>query len=171
MATDYFEQALKIAEGGRDQYEIAQIRGNLGNVALSRGDYDMALRRYYGSIEEYKKLPSALSAAARTGIVGVRMNIATALRFRGEYDLSVSTYRSVLRETQMLGLKLSFAEAISNLAEIYVVKRDYQQAAKLYRDADIYFAKVHFTPGLSAAALNIGYIDHQQSKYADADRF
>lgn len=113
QAFRYTQQYLALAEKQNNLVEMAQARFYMGNIHISRSEYDLALLYYMQAVEYFEETgDSAKIASVYNGIGAVYEN-------NGNDSLSLHYYQRSQQISESLGDKRRSGLALNNMANIY----------------------------------------------------
>ena len=118
----------------------ARMRGNLGWVALIRGDYGQA-RAFF---EECLSLSSA--SGDELSVVNHWSNLALVALFEGDADRAEASARRVLERFRTRGDKRLAAESLHTLSGVAARRGDSLRAGRLLGAAEGILADIHVPP-------------------------
>jgi predicted ATPase len=118
--------ALELVKGTWTTEEALALQ-NIGNVYLSKKDYDKALEEYEKSLEIRQKINDEL------GIGACLNNIALVHYGKEEYDSALEYLEKSLEIAKKLGDQESMASTLNNIGAIHQMKGDLAKA-KIYYD-------------------------------------
>ncbi len=118
--------ALELVKGSWTAEEALALQ-NIGNVYLSKKEYDKALGQYEKSLEIREKIGDEL------GIGACLNNIALVHYGKGDYESALKYLEKSLEISKKLGDHESSASTLNNIGAIYQNKGDFAKA-KIYYD-------------------------------------
>jgi serine phosphatase RsbU (regulator of sigma subunit)/tetratricopeptide (TPR) repeat protein len=160
---DYHNKALKIWETLGDNLGQAKELGNMAIAEWSQGDYTPATDHCLQSIRLYEKAGDAF------GVEVSQMTLGNIYLDQKNYDESLKCYQDALKgNVQNKYSELFNAQLMSNIANIYNVKGDYEKAIPNYQAVLPIFEKAGRLKDKSVVLNNIGTIYENQKKYDEA---
>lgn len=125
-AAELWEQAY-----GPEDARVGRVLNNLGLVSQDLGDYAQAVINYRKSLAIQEKAGDSPSLAA------VLQNLASAMQEQGGLDDALPLYRRAIAMYERIGQGESAGagQAISNLAVLSLLRKDYAAAGPLYQRA------------------------------------
>jgi tetratricopeptide (TPR) repeat protein len=123
-ATYFFSRAQEEATDDNDMATVGRCANNLGIIANMQGDYRRAVRAYTRAIAAYEQ------ANYGRGVAETRHNLGIACREQGELDRALEIAEQAVREAERLGDRQLQAQAVAGLAEIRVVRGEYELAIR-----------------------------------------
>src|SRR5262249_54359080 len=129
-ATRLYEASLAIHREIGNQWGIALVLNNLGEVCGRQGDFAQARRLQEDSLMLRRALGHPLNIAYSLSSLG------DTARRQGEYGAARAYHRESLEQLQELGHKSGIVDALESLAALETTESQPQRAAKLLGAAE-----------------------------------
>ncbi len=142
----------------------ATLLGDLGNIAISRGDLELAGQRYSESLEINRKLDRLEGEAICLGNLGI------VSKKRGDLDSAEEYYRRALEIDRRLGRLNGQATQLGNLGNIASARGELDTAEQYYREALEIDRSIGRLEGQAAHIGNLGLIYLQRGDQNEAER-
>lgn len=126
MAKEFYLRSLPLSEALGDYDALGTVSVNLGEIYLAEGSDSAALSYLEKALDIYKE--------SATGNVPYALNaIGKVYAFRGEYKTAINYHTQAFELAESNAAVLEMAQAISELAEIEIVKENFNLAIKYYK--------------------------------------
>jgi signal transduction histidine kinase len=164
LATEYFEEALKIRQVLNDDEGMASVFNNMGTMYMDMGNFDEALQKLLSASTIYEKLDD------KDGLASSFENVANLLdetrRYRDaiRYNLqSLEIYQEIGEPAMIAQCQFNISERYKNIGEFEAALGYGQAALKYYRDVKDWEGE--------ALMLNlIGVIYQEMKEFALAEK-
>jgi predicted ATPase/class 3 adenylate cyclase len=133
-------ESVRLCQEAGDEIMAARVRGNLGWVALIRGDYGQARALF----DECLRLANV--AGDELSVVNHWSNLALVALFEGDADRAEASARRVLERILARGDKRLAAESLHTLSAVAARRGDFLRAGRLLGAAEGILANIHVPP-------------------------
>jgi len=178
-ALNFYDKSLRIQEAIGDKYGIARTLNNTGSIYDSQGDYSKALEYYLKSLKIKEEIGD------KSGIAYSLNNIGTIYQFQGDPFVTASKEEAIssgiqkaleyhqrsLKIREEIGDKFGATISLSNIAAIYLSKKEMQKALEFYERSLKIREDIGDKNGITTSLNNIGLIYLSQKKYDVALRY
>jgi|WetSurMetagenome_2_1015567.scaffolds.fasta_scaffold47493_1 tetratricopeptide (TPR) repeat protein len=168
IAFDNFNQALTIYEKTNNLKGCARTYRDIGLLNNKKGLSTIAIENLDKSIELYESISDLNGCAASLGYLGV------IYKDMGFLDKSLNIHEKVLKiYNEMKGQdnEDAISRTKSNIAVIYRMQTNFQDAEKIHREVLKFYSKSNDLRGISQEYSNIGVIKRHLGQLDDAERF
>jgi tetratricopeptide (TPR) repeat protein len=164
LATNEFNQALKIARQLDRKRMIAEIILEMGKVQANLGKFDLALKQY----QESMALRRAMNDQQAVG--DALIDFGNVYGNTGRLDQALTAFNDSLR-IQREQKNYNYERVVlSNIGAVYTIRNDHQTALTFYENALAAGEKIN-NPGYKANALyNVGETQIRLGRYAEAEK-
>jgi tetratricopeptide (TPR) repeat protein len=138
--------------------------GQLGNVALLRGDYDEAARQYQRALEVFERIGDQAGMATSYHQLGM------IAQERGDYDEAARQYQRSLDIRERLGNQAGIASSYHQFGLLAQDRGDYDEAARQYQRALDIRERLGDQAGMAGAYVQLGVLARRRGDYDEADR-
>jgi predicted ATPase/DNA-binding SARP family transcriptional activator len=128
-ATRMFEDSLAVAREIGDEYRVARVEGNLGNLALYARDYDQAIERYERSTAYFRRTDE------RRGLSLMAQNLGIAYSGSGDHERAVELLTESVELARRVGDPAHLTSALRTLARLRLAEDDETPGMTLLREA------------------------------------
>ena len=167
QAEQLFREAHQMFAAGGSELEVANVMGEIGEIAYQRGDYDEALRiRHEIQLPAYERLGNTGAAAITWG------KIADIAYQRGDYDEALRIRHEIqLPAYERLGNTRSAAITWGKIADIAYHRGDYDEALRIRQEVELpAFERLGDTRSAAITWRDIADIAYQRGNYDEALR-
>jgi tetratricopeptide (TPR) repeat protein len=120
LATDYFEQAMKLAEQIGDRQHQGAWLGNLGNVLARLGEHQKAIEYHQRHLDIAREIKDARGEGHALANLGV------SVAFLGDSDKALQYYKRCLQLAVHRGDHRDQSQALLNIGLAYFDKGDFE---------------------------------------------
>ena len=131
VAKQFHDQALALARGQEDIYQVAKTLQFLGTAAGRQGDYGRAEAMLSESLALYRQSDKATAHE----LAPLINNLAIIARRLGEYSRASALLEECLAMAQATGSRSFMASALGNLGVLATQQENYAQAASYHRQS------------------------------------
>ena len=142
-ADDAFRQVLDLGRTQDDKEAIAAAYGNLGVIAMTRGDFEEAVDYYNQGLALDEELGSKKRMAAHYSLLGV------AAFKQDDFDTAVDYFNRALALNKKLGRKEGMALSYAILGHVAVARGDLLEARQFLVQARGLFAEMGVQPKMA----------------------
>jgi adenylate cyclase len=149
---------------------VAEGLKQLGNVAVERGELQIAAAFYHRSRDMYARLEDMV------GLADLHSNLGIIHRRSGRYDEALAEYQAALTLRERMGHVLGIGTCYNNIAEVHRTRGDPQQAIPAYQRAIQTYASIGHAlytglalVGLGAARVETGDVAQGRADLLDAE--
>jgi len=132
-AFDVLQKSLKIIQVTKNKYHKGLAYIVKSELSLSNKDYASSIAFITTSFSIFSEIGDRLSVAETYKILGI-IN-----RETGKYDQSLSYFENSIRINKEMNHKLNLAEGNIELAKLYIVKKNIQEALKCLAQSEALF--------------------------------
>ena len=148
-----------------DQFSIAWVLNNLGNLALQQGAYAEAEGYYRESLALRRELGHVV------GIASSLNNLAEVTRLQGDLEAAKSYFDQSLILYRQAGDTVAVASVMGNTATILLQQGEYLQAQQLYAASYAIAQELDIKPDLRQTLLGLGNVARVQRRYDEAKHY
>jgi predicted ATPase len=157
-----FQAARDLAEANHDRVVVARSLRNLGNVALGRREYELAVELH----REARAISEELGD--RVGVSTSLINLADVSLTRGDYEAAAEYARESASIAREVRHDLSLATALLNVGLASLRLRDFGAAAAAYDEALELCERMTYGEGAAYALLGLAAIATERGEHEDA---
>ncbi|MGC9060369.1 MAG: BREX system ATP-binding domain-containing protein [Thermoplasmata archaeon] len=150
-ALKYYEDALRVAEGGKHLHEIALAHRGIGYIYLRLGNWRKAL-------DEYTQVMGIAKRLNNLWLTGIAfLELGNMYNMRGNLDDALTHYEMAAKNLEKVKSYLDIGRALCNAGEVYVQKEDYMMANEKFTQAKEYAKKSENESFMQWVEVNQGF--------------
>ncbi len=158
----YGRAALELAKKiGSKEFEGYALN-SIGNVFLSKSEYNDALKNYFESEKIFEVLNKAYG---RTIVIN---NIGTIYEIQDLFDKALNQYVIALKISENAGHKDHVASSLNHLGSLYYYNKDTLKALEYFRKSLNVYQVLNDMPNAMNALNNVGIIYQELGNYEEA---
>lgn len=161
-ALDYYQQGLVFRKAVKDARGVVTSLSNLAAVYAVKGDYEKAEASLLNALEENKSRNDAVKQADLFNELGV------IAEEQGFYQKALDHFRASLSIRMKLDDDWLKAESLNNVAYIFFLLSDEEQATIYWEQAKAYYQKVDDPVGVIRVDENMAQLDLQKGHWQKA---
>jgi tetratricopeptide (TPR) repeat protein len=148
-----YDTALKtFKESGAEEKDIGNVLRSVGNILLSKGEFDPALEYYEKSLAVMEKI------GERQGIAAALNNIGNVYDYKGDLENALGYYERVLEMEEKMGYKSHIAMALNNIGNMHNAKGEPDRALECFERSLEIREKIGDKSGIAMALTCIGLV-------------
>ncbi len=164
-ATEFFSEALKIAEDLVDKDRIANCNATLGEHECFKGNYKKATSYLERALKIYKELND------EEGVGRIIFDIGTVYSFLGNNDRAMEYYEKSLKIFESINSKKGISLLTANMGSIYKFQGQYQKSLEYYEKSLKIFKEIGNKLHITQILQNIGTVYSDKGDFDKASEY
>ena len=164
-ASEFFNEALKIAEDKVDKERIANCNATLGEHESYKGNYKKATSYLEKALKIFQDLKD------QEGVSRIIFDIGNVYSFLGDNEQAMMYYEKSLKIFESIGIKKGISLVTANIGNIYKFKGQYQQSLEYYEKSLNIFKEIGNKLHITQILQNIGTVYSDKGDFNKASQY
>jgi serine phosphatase RsbU (regulator of sigma subunit)/tetratricopeptide (TPR) repeat protein len=143
----------------------ASAVNNIGYLHSSRGEFELAIKYYFKSLQIQKSLKNERDVAV------IYNNIGRVYDQQGQSQMALKSYFNALKIQEQLKDKRNIAVTANNIGLIYINQADYELALEYLNKSLTTHKELNNQSGIALAYNNIGFLYSKKKDYTETLKY